>query len=298
MNAEAAPLAGRMFFVAGASGHTGSRLVRRLLERGASVRALTHSPRRAHLIPTHERLELVQGDLKDPGALAGAMRGADAAFNIAHMRYSAAFIAACDKACVRRAVAMSSTRRFTRFPERTSSEVIEGEAIWEASGLDFTILRATMIFGSERDNNLERIANALRRRRLFPLIAGGRGLLQPIFVWDLVDAMECAIINPEPSRRKVLTVAGPEPISQREIIETIGRVLGRSPIFVPVPYSLMMAGAWLAEKLLPKPPLRRDQIRRLLEDKDAGIAEAKACLPGWSPRAFEEAVRMKIEGKA
>ncbi|WP_186181444.1 NAD(P)H-binding protein [Burkholderia gladioli] len=63
--------------VTGATGKVGSRLVKRMTQRGDQVRALIRDRARAAQLNT-DRLELVEGDLLDPNSLHAAVRGADA----------------------------------------------------------------------------------------------------------------------------------------------------------------------------------------------------------------------------
>jgi nucleoside-diphosphate-sugar epimerase len=65
--------------VTGATGKVGSRLAKRLAQRGDHVRALVRDPKRADLGP----IELVQGDLVDAASLAAAVRGVDAVVHCA-----------------------------------------------------------------------------------------------------------------------------------------------------------------------------------------------------------------------
>jgi nucleoside-diphosphate-sugar epimerase len=63
--------------VTGATGKVGSRLVKRLAQRGDHVRALVRDAARAvHL--RRDRVELVEGDLLDSGSLQAAVLGVDA----------------------------------------------------------------------------------------------------------------------------------------------------------------------------------------------------------------------------
>jgi putative NADH-flavin reductase len=62
--------------VIGATGGTGRHLVRRLLERGDSVRALARKP--ADVTERHERLEVAQGDARDAASIDRAVQGVDA----------------------------------------------------------------------------------------------------------------------------------------------------------------------------------------------------------------------------
>ena len=68
--------------VTGATGKVGSRLTRRLAQRGDQVRALVRDPTRAADL-REDRIELVQGDLLDVDSLAAAVRGVDAVVHCA-----------------------------------------------------------------------------------------------------------------------------------------------------------------------------------------------------------------------
>jgi nucleoside-diphosphate-sugar epimerase len=68
--------------VTGATGKVGSRLTRRLAQRGDDIRALVRDrARAAHLLEA--RVELVEGDLLKPASLAAALRGVDAVVHCA-----------------------------------------------------------------------------------------------------------------------------------------------------------------------------------------------------------------------
>jgi nucleoside-diphosphate-sugar epimerase len=69
--------------VTGATGKVGSRLVKRLAQRGDRVRALVRDPMRAADLREDPRIELVQGDLLAPDSLAAAVRGVDAVVHCA-----------------------------------------------------------------------------------------------------------------------------------------------------------------------------------------------------------------------
>jgi uncharacterized protein YbjT (DUF2867 family) len=289
---------GRMLFLTGATGHTGSRVARRMLDEGWRLRCLVHTPERAKFLPTDERLEVIEGDVARPEEWGGRLKGAAALIHMAHVGFAAHIVRACEAAGVKRVIALSSTRRFTRFPEVSARRVIDGEAALDASKLDYTILRSSMIYGGERDNNIEKLVTWLRRRRWIPLVAGGRNRVQPIYVDDLVEAIARALARPEATWRRALTVAGPEAMTQRALIETAGETLGRRPFFVPVPYAFVYAAATVME-WLPRPggkgPLvTRAQVRRQLEDKTFDIREAYEALGGWRPRGFAQGMREKV----
>ncbi|HOR27682.1 MAG TPA: NAD(P)H-binding protein [Candidatus Sumerlaeota bacterium] len=287
-----------LIFLTGATGHTGSRLARRLAEEGWRARCLLHTPGRRAYLPDHPRIEVVEGSLTEPAGWAASAAGAAALIHAAHVGFAPRVVEACRAAGVERVIALSSTRRFTRFPEETARRVIAGEEALEHSGLAWTVLRPTMIYGGDRDNNLERLVRWLRRRRWLPRVGDGRNLVQPIFVADLVEAVMRALARPVETRGRALTLAGPEPLTQRQLIEEVAAAMGIRVRWVPVPYGLAMAAAGALELCLRRPPVTRAQLRRTLEDKAFDIDEARAALGGWQPRPFGEGIRLKLAGKA
>ncbi len=68
--------------VTGATGKVGSRLAKRLAQRGDHVRALVRDPARAAALREY-RIDLVQGDLLDADSLAAAVRDVDAVVHCA-----------------------------------------------------------------------------------------------------------------------------------------------------------------------------------------------------------------------
>ena len=68
-----------MFFVAGITGQVGGATARHLLDRGRAVRALVRDPRRAAAW-ANQGVDVRQGDLDDPAAVAAALEGVQAAF--------------------------------------------------------------------------------------------------------------------------------------------------------------------------------------------------------------------------
>jgi len=73
---------GMKILVTGATGKVGSRLAKRLAQRGDHVRALVRDPARAKDL-VEAGIALAQGDLLDAGSLAAAVRGIDAVVHCA-----------------------------------------------------------------------------------------------------------------------------------------------------------------------------------------------------------------------
>ena len=71
--------------VTGGAGFIGSHIVRGLLERGRGVRVLDNlsTGRRENLAEVADRIEWVEGDIRDAQAVAESMRGVEVVFHLA-----------------------------------------------------------------------------------------------------------------------------------------------------------------------------------------------------------------------
>jgi putative NADH-flavin reductase len=105
----------------GATGGTGTQLVRQALEEGHDVTAVVRDPARLD-VPAHERLEVVTADVRDPGAIGPAVEGADAVLSALGPRGrgrtticsdgARAIVEAMGKAGVRRLLVVSAAGPF------------------------------------------------------------------------------------------------------------------------------------------------------------------------------------------
>lgn len=144
----------------------------------------------------------------------------------------------------RRVVALSSTSRFTKDTSADPAEralatrLAAAEAMFqdwaERHGIDWVILRPTLIYGLGRDRNIREIARFIRRFGFFPLVGGGRGLRQPVHACDVAAACVAALTAPAAVNR-AYELSGGETITYREMVCRVFAALDRPPRLVPVP---------------------------------------------------------------
>ena len=129
-----------------------------------------------------------------------------------------------------------------------------------------TILRPTMIYGYPGDGNLSRLMAAMRRSPIVFSPGRGSALQQPVYFKALASiAVERLFSSGDNSR--ILSVAGPEAVSQKTLFQQAASAAGAGPMIVSVPAAPFAAVARLIEKMGLKPPLSSAQLARVDTDK-------------------------------
>jgi uncharacterized protein YbjT (DUF2867 family) len=285
--------------VTGATGFTGRRVVRELLDAGHRVTCFVRGTSDRSVVPASDcRFET--GDLADEASLARAIAGHDALVNVASIGFGhgPGIVRALAAAGVRRALFFSTTAIFTRLPASSRRVRVEAEDAIRDGGLRWTILRPTMIYGAPGDRNVERLLGALSRWPALPVPAGKGRRIQPVLVDDLAKATVRALAA-EATVGRAYSLSGRAPVTFGEFVRAAARALGRRVLFVPVPPVAAKAAAGFLERCLPRPRIRAEQVERLLEDKDFDWAAAGRDF-GYDPVGVEEglalAVRRRREG--
>jgi len=200
---------------------------------------------------------------------------------------------------IRRIVALSSTSRFTKgnSPDEREKEnisrLIDAEerlAEWAAQrGIEWTILRPTLIYGLGRDTNISEIARLIRRYRFFPLFGAAQGLRQPVFAGDVAQACMAALLNPQASGRSY-NISGGETLPYRAMVARVFGALGRSPRFIRVPLILFRLFVMIL-RLFPRyGNWSTAMAERMNLDMVFDHSEASRDL-GFSPKGFDLGAR-------
>jgi len=263
-------------FLAGGTGFVGSHLRCSLLETGHELRLLTHRRQ-----PCGEPdVERVFGDATRADTYVSALQGCDAVINLIgiirefpgrgvtferlHVEATRNLVHAARTSGIRRFLQMSAlgTRPDAVSPYHRTKYRAEQEV--RSSGLDWTIFRPSVIFGP-RDEFINRLAGLVRSLPIVPLFGDGGYRLQPIDAGDVARCFTMALGMPE-TVGKTYELCGRDRIAYRDLLDTIGRVLGRQQVpKLSIPFPLAEWGARLLQRL-PFFPITLDQIRMLLEE--------------------------------
>jgi NADH dehydrogenase len=258
--------------VTGAFSYSGSYIAERLLGSGRRVRTLTFHPDRAH--PLQASVETFAYRFDDPAALTRSLEGVSTLYNTFWVRFdhgqtsfanaiesSRMLFFAANSAGVRRIVHVSIANPSIESP----LPYFRGKALVEyalaQSGLHYSIVRPTWLFGGERDALANNIAWILRRMPAFVLPGSGTYPVQPVHVDDL------ARICIDAARREgdvVIDAAGPETMPFGDLVALVrSAVNARSPI-IHIPPSLMAAAARALGLFVRDVVLTPDEIRGLM----------------------------------
>ena len=215
--------------VTGAFSYSGAQIAQRLLDSGRGVRTLTYHPDRAHRLRTE--VDALPYRFDDPAALARSLEGVCTLYNTFWVRFdhgktsfanaiesSRMLFFAAKRAGVQRIVHLSITNPSLDSP----LPYFRGKALVEyalaQSGVPYSIVRPTWIFGGERDVLTNNIAWILRRMPAFALPGDGAYPVQPVHVDDL--ARICADAG-RASGDIVIDAAGPETMPFRDLVTLV-----------------------------------------------------------------------------
>ena len=271
--------------ITGANGFVGRGLVQALIEKGHRVKWLL---RRPNPDPDPERIESVVGSLGDDQALAELCAGADAVCHLVAVireRGPANFhnvnvvgtqrvLAAASSAGVDRFIHLSALGADPDSPYAYLRSKGLGEDAVKSSGLSFTILRASVIYGpgDEFINLLGAVALALPA---VPIVGSGANLFQPISRRNVCEIV-CRCLEGEEHHRRTYELGGPDKLRYDEIVRAIAAEMGLRRLFVRLPIGIMSPAARLMNNFLPHPPVTTGQLDLLGADNVAADNAAES----------------------
>ena len=287
--------------VFGGSGFIGRHLVEHLARAGASVRIAARHPLTTAEPPRLARVQHVEADILDDGAVQAVILGADTVINLVgilsqagrqtftalHEEGARRVAATVRRLGVRRLVHVSALGASRTAPARADRSKAAGEAAVRAAFPEATIIRPSLVYGPD-DHFFNGFAALARRLPALPLIGGGRTRFQPVYVEDMVAGVGAILANPA-SRGQTYEFGGPRIYTFKELLEFVCATISVRPLLVPLPF-------WTAEMLggllqvFPHAPLTRDQVRLLRTHKVVSGSEPTLADVGVEPKALETIV--------
>jgi len=257
-----------MILITGATGFVGRALVRQLSSIGYPLRALIRPSSKTPRLPKGVPVEVAVVSLADTRGLRAAMRDVETVIHLASAENQGArgnlsltdiqgtqnLVDAAADAGVDRILYLShlGAARASGYPAFKAKGIAE-ESI-RAGTTPYTIIRTSLVYGPE-DHFTNNISRLIRSSvGIFPIPKGGRVVVQPVWVEDLVTCMIWSLQN-EGTLNQVYEVGGNEFFTLQQIVEIIMDVTQRRRRLVPLSPITLRAITVFLEGIVPNFPI-------------------------------------------
>jgi NADH dehydrogenase len=287
-----------MILVTGGTGFVGSHLIRLLRSDDIPVRAIVRDPARAAWL-RDLGVDTVSGDVLDKASLEQAAVGCErvvhlvgiiqelgrATFERVHVEGTRNLLEAAKKAGLRQFFYQSALGVRAGARSMYHKTKWEAEELVRASGLPYTILRPSLIYGPG-DQFTIRLSDMIRLSPVLPVIGSGKSKVQPVFINDVAACIRKAVTS-DCCLNEIYELGGPEQLTYEEVTREIAQALGVKRPAVHVPLFFMQAAARTLGAVLPKPPVTTDQLIMLQEDNVCSLRDIRDVF-GIEPMKFRE----------
>ena len=314
--------------VTGGNGFVGRHVVAALQERGESVRVLALEGEDTRWL-RKQGISVHEGDIRRPESLCEPMRGARAVLHLAAMmdvwrpiaEYREVNVTGTANVCraalaagVSRVVHMSSSSVYgvglgrpadetfplSPFPDpypltKAAADKLVQRMIREQD-LPAVVVRPDQIFGPGDHLHFGRMAERLQARRSI-VVGSGDNALPLVYVADVVQALLLALDH-DHAVGQMYNITADRPLTQRQFLDAIADEVGAPAPRVHVPYRLLYAVGYAAERVAAlqgsgrRPPITRLGVAFLGTDNRYAIDKAQREL-GYRPRvAVRDGVRL------
>jgi (4-alkanoyl-5-oxo-2,5-dihydrofuran-3-yl)methyl phosphate reductase len=273
---------GTTYLVTGATGNIGTRVVERLLERGAQTRVFVRNADKAAARYGH-RVEVRVGDLADPATLSRAVDGVDVVFLVS----TGADLAEKDK----RAADIAKSAGVRLLVKLSTDDVEhgvgtgvwhrEGEAAIRDSGIGFVFVQPSGFM-----DNFLNWAHAIKADGVVRCAAGD-GTIPFIHSDDIADVAVAAMTKPQYTG-KSLPITGPKALSFTDMTAKVGAAIGRELRFQSLADDdeRRQQSAWGSPQ--PLIEARLSIFRAMRKGRLAAVTTNVATILGREPISFDE----------
>ncbi|MDD5180243.1 MAG: complex I NDUFA9 subunit family protein [Gallionellaceae bacterium] len=262
--------------VLGGTGFVGRHIVRLLCAQGVAVRVPTRSTDRLRQALTSLPVEVVPADVHDIAQLTRLFAGVDAVINLVgilheqggqtfqrvHIELARKVIEAARIAGVGRLLHMSALNAAPDGPSAYLRSKGEAEMLVQASGLQATIFRPSVIFGAE-DSFLNMFAKLAKWAPIMPL-ACADAKFQPVWVENVAQVFVHSMGDTASTGQRY-DLCGPQVYRLRELVMFAAACRGRHPLIVPLPNPVAYVQAGVME-WLPVKLMTRDNFYSMQQD--------------------------------
>ena len=180
-----------------------------------------------------------------------------------------------------------------------SSPYLKGEQLLIDSGLDFCLIRTTMIYGSRLNKNMHKLYERVVSGKFVLLPDNGVSKFQPVFFKDISTALFLLLRKWMVSRsfdHQFINLPGPDILSLHEICSLISNSSENSRLrTLSIPLDIAYFAASLSYTFLNKrSPVLPEQVLRLREDK-VFPSHWHLIDPSFAPTSFVDGLTAMID---
>ena len=289
-------------FVTGATGFIGKNLIPRLITEGYQVTAFVlPNDHHANILELGD-VKVREGDIRNPISIYDALKDCEAVIHLAAVQESndpeineavnfkgvKNIIDVCMEKKCRRLIHLSSIA--TCYQEKNYYGIAKekGDKLVQDSGLDYTILRPTLVYGRDCHQGPFHTFLGLVNKLpgVVPLVGNGKALKQPVHVDDVVSAILLALKSTK-SIGKYYDVSGGDVIPVEEMVSLILEQSHEKKIVLKIPTGLLYPVACALEKINKNPFFTRESLTSATQDAKLSHAQIKNEL-GYKPVSFRE----------
>jgi len=274
--------------ITGGTGFVGRHLADRLVREGHEVMLVSRRAGDDRVMSAIGQVKCVSSDLSDPTTLAEAFQGCDAVAHCAginrelgsqtyqrvHIEGARNVVEAAHRAGIRRIALMSFLRARPKCGSPYHESKWAAEGIVRNSQLDYTIVKAGMVYG-RGDHMLDHLSHAFYTFPLLATVGFRQKLIRPLAVDDLMRVLEAALVGGRLPRMTV-ALTGAEELYLSEAARRVADVIGRRVFIFPAPVVFHRVLARVCEWTMRIPLVAKAQVQILVE----GVVEpASPCDP-------------------
>lgn len=286
--------------ITGANGHSGKIFLNNIENNRKNIYEEIHVVvRNSSLDDFIERspLNIIKhvGDIKDSDFVENITKDIDIILHIAGIQMSELIFYKAIENNINWIISIHTTGRYSKFKSASTEYIdIEDKLLKLRDKINITILRPTMIYGSSRDRNMNKLIKFIDRFPIYPIFGNGNNLMQPVNAKDLAIAYQQVIENSEITINENYNLSGKYPIKYKNLISTVSQHLNKRTVLVKLPIIFSRFFVRICRKLVPKFPLNEEQVLRMKEDKDFTHLKATKDF-GYNPMSFEEGIVEEIK---